>query len=470
MTNSYTKIVLLAVSVLAVALTGCKKDEDESFSFTLDATSMDFEWGQTKEVTFTSINIKKFGTPTAPEGWKCVRDGHKYIITAPATGGTATGKIELPVTSKSGASLTRSITVAVRLATEISVAANSVIISEPAKRFKFNALKRGGEAAAGITGAASATRVWATASNVVVNVSLENGYLYFATGNAEQLVEGNAVVAVLDKDGNALWSWHIWVTEYDPAEEPDVVGNFRVMNRNLGASANSDASGETAAQSYGLYYQWGRKEPFVGPVAWDSTTPVALYNNSGSRITHDYVASDKETGTVEYAIAHPGTFIAGAEANDFDWLFSAHKTDLWSPSAKTLYDPCPAGWRVAPPTIWRDFTTTGNASGDPEEFNVESDYKYGWKFVVGEQTMFYPAAGRHSFSPTLATSSTNFTNVVNDDQGVGYPVGFYWSGAHPSSAAGALVFRHDYINPAGGTSTLSDYATAGGFPLRCVAE
>lgn len=470
MTNSYTKIVLLTVSVLLVALTGCKKDEDEAFAFTLEATSMDFEWGQTKEVTFTSKNIKKFGTPTASEGWKCVRDGRKYIITAPAQGGTSTGTITLPATSKSGSSLSRTVTVAVRLASEISVAANSVIISEPAKRFKFNALRRGGESTASITGAVSATRVWATASNVVVNVSLENGYLYFATANSEELVEGNALVAVLDKDGNALWSWHIWVTNYNPAEDADTVGSLRVMNRNLGAFASSDASAESAVQSYGLYYQWGRKEPFVGPVAWDSTTPAELYNNSGSSVTHGFVASDKETGTVEYATAHPGTFIAGAEANDFDWLFAAHKTDLWSPSEKTLYDPCPAGWRVAPPTLWREFTTTGGASADLTEFNVEGEYKYGWNFAVGDQTIFYPAAGRRSFSPSLATSSTNFTNVVNDDEGVGHPVGFYWSGAHPSSAGGALVFRHDYINPAGATSTLSDRAAAGGFPLRCVAE
>ncbi len=475
MTNSYTKIVVIAASALMLFFTGCKKDKDESFAFTPETTSLDFEWGQTKEITFTSHNISSFGTPTASEGWSCVRDGGRYIITAPAQGGPETGKIDLPATSKSGASVKRSITVAVRLATEISVTANSVIVSEPGKRFKFNALRRGNEASATITGATGATRIWSTATNTVVNVSLENGFLYFATGNSEELVEGNAVVAVTDKDDNALWSWHIWVTGYDPDEDPDDIGDFVVMNRNLGAFADSNASPEDAVASYGLYYQWGRKDPFIGPVTWDSTTPHSLYNNSNASMTHSYAVSDDETGTVEYAVANPGTFIGGAEENGFDWLFSGHKSDLWSTSSKTLYDPCPEGWRIAPPTIWKDFTTTGNASSDPDEFNVEGEYEYGWSFIVGEETVFYPAAGRRSFSPSLAATSTNFTNIVNDDEGVGYPVGFYWSGAFPIPATStesisALAFRHDYINPAHRANGQAENAPAGGFPVRCVSD
>lgn len=477
MTNSYTKAIIIAVSALSLILSGCKKkDDDKSYTFTPNTYSLDFEWGQTKEVGFTVKNIQNYAVPVAPEGWTCTRSGNTYTITAPAQGDTATGTVEISATSKSGVTVKRNITVSVRIAEEITVAANSVIISEPNKRFKFKALSRGNETAETLGAATAATRLWTTATNVVVNVSLEGDYLYFATGNSSELIEGNAVLAVTDKDEKILWSWHIWVTDYDPAEDPDIMGDIKVMSRNLGALANSNASSEDAKRSYGLYYQWGRKDPFIGPVTWDSTTSQTIYGNSGGAVTHSFKASAADTGTVEYAIANPSTFIAGRDET-FDWLYAARNNKLWSATSKTLYDPCPEGWRVAPPTIWASLTTTGAASVDSEEFNVVGDYEYGWTFANGDETIFYPAAGRRSFSSSLATVAGNFTNVVNNGEGVGYPVGFYWSALAPasdaistvaSSGASSLAFANDYVNPSG--SELSETARAGGFPLRCIAE
>ncbi len=264
------------------------------------------------------------------------------------------------------------------------------------------------------------------------------------------------------------------------------------MNRNLGAFTNSYATPEDVARSYGLYYQWGRKDPFVGPSVWNSSIQRSLYNNAGTYITHTYRVSSETVdtngdvvGTLEFATANPGTFIAGAEANGFDWLNGTHRNDLWQTNSKTIYDPCPAGWRVAPPTIWAGFTTTGTASADPAEFSVEGEYKYGWTFVMRQlgtsggnesvdadlRRMFYPAAGRRSFSPSLAKPDSNYTNIVNDGEGAGLPVGFYWSSAYPSAErTSALAFRHNFVTPAAGVDKREQYATAGGFPLRCVAE
>jgi hypothetical protein len=196
--------------------------------------------------------------------------------------------------------------------------------------------------------------------------------------------------------------------------------------------------------------------------------PQTLYNNSGQQIVHSFTVSSSDTGTVEYGVANPSTFVAGAKDNAYDWIFSGHRTDLWSTTAKSLYDPCPTGWRVAPRAIWTGFTSTGNASTNVAEFNVDGDYKYGWSFVNGSGTVFFPAAGRRSFSPSLANLADNFTNIVNDDQGVGYPVGFYWSSDAPTT--GALAFGHNYVNPSTVHDDIAETAAAGGFPLRCVAE
>ncbi len=98
---------------------------------------------------------------------------------------------------------------------------------------------------------------------------------------------------------------------------------------------------------------------------------------------------------------------------------------------------------------------------NPDKFNVEGDYNYGWTFLNGEKTIYYPAAGRHSFSPSLVVSARNFTNIINDEFGVGHPVGFYWS----ADARASLEFNHNSLNIA-----VKSAPRAGGFPVRCVAE
>ncbi len=499
MTNFDIKTALLAVAVIALTLSGCKKDEKYGY-LSLDTKSMDFEWGQTKQVGFTAEHINSYGNSTVPTGWTCLREGNKYVITAPAqsvTGAEETGQIKITYTTRNG-DMSQIINVAIKIATEIPAGANSLIVSQPGHRYKFHARRRGNETSGtSLSAATSGSLVWSTSKTVVVNTSLEGDYIYFSTADAEQLEEGNALVAVSDSKGVILWSWHIWITSFDPAAEPDYIEGTPVMSRNLGALDNSNATPARVALSYGLYYQWGRKDPFIGPALWNANVPHPLYNSRGAYLSHPFnVASDRVdtngdgktdnvAGTVEFTTAYPTTFVAGLESNDFDWLMEGHNPAAWSPTSKALHDPCPRGWRVAPPTIWADFTTTGASSTDPAEFRVEGDYTYGWTFVADSGIqfhppldpdvlppdpnirVFYPAAGRRSFSPTLANPNDNYTNVVNGPGGeAGYPKGFYWS----SSPGKALVFRNDYLNPATTTSSIEQHALAGAFPLRCVAE
>lgn len=91
---------------------------------------------------------------------------------------------------------------------------------------------------------------------VVKDVVFDVGYVYFTA-----VADGNAVIAVKDAGGNILWSWHIWVTGYDPNNEYDTwcIG-VKMMNRNLGALSKEPEDG---ALTHGLLYQWGRKDPFV---------------------------------------------------------------------------------------------------------------------------------------------------------------------------------------------------------------
>ena len=70
---------------------------------------------------------------------------------------------------------------------------------------------------------------------------------------------GNAVIGLFDAAGNCIWSWHIWSVDYDPATMAQTYSSGAVfMDRNIGA-LTTDC---TQPSSRGLYYQWGRKDPF----------------------------------------------------------------------------------------------------------------------------------------------------------------------------------------------------------------
>ena len=116
-----------------------------------------------------------------------------------------------------------------------------------------------------------------------------------------------------------------------------------MMDRNLGATSATPDD----ITSFGLMYQWGRKDPFRG-----AGELVSAENGKSSLISTtaewpDAVVSDKTTGTIEYAVSHPMTFII-ENSNNSDWFYTDEwdsDDTRWQPG-KTVYDPCPAGWRV----------------------------------------------------------------------------------------------------------------------------
>ena len=98
-------------------------------------------------------------------------------------------------------------------------------------------------------------------------------YLHVQTQGTVQ--PGSAVVAcVRNGDDVILWSWHIWVVDTYPWEHIQGFDPGRVMNRNLGA-AKTPAPGILMEsnwpdpQEMGMYYQYGRKDPFF---AYDQLT------------------------------------------------------------------------------------------------------------------------------------------------------------------------------------------------------
>lgn len=172
-------------------------------------------------------------------------------------------------------------------------------------------------------------------------------------------LSGNAVVAA-SLNGEVIWSWHIWVDDYDP--DTDYVEythsgttTTRFMDRNLGATGK--AANNT--RSIGNYYQWGRKDPFPGPNSYgqgNATTRIrTVYEGGGAERTD--IKNTVSVGSVprdnlRQSILAPDVFITcGADDYIGDWYSQtdSEKNDLlWIDESgyKTIFDPCPQGWRV----------------------------------------------------------------------------------------------------------------------------
>lgn len=267
--------------------------------------------------------------------------------------------------------------------------------------------------------------------NLISAVCYKNGYLIFQTANTFR--EGNAVVAVKDSKGIILWSWHIWMTD-KPQEHIYKNNAGTMMDRNLGAT--SATAGDVGA--LGLLYQWGRKDPFLG------SSSISQNVKAESTIAWpSAVKRSSSVGTVDYVISHPTTFVLGS-----DWHYSFRNNTLWTTSDKTksIYDPCPTGWRVPEDGVWR------KAGFDDATFDITN---FGISFSISSpSTTWYPASGMIGY---------NNNDCLLD---VG-EWGYYWT-ATPNSSVSQdainMTFTPRILWPDNGS------ARGYGYSVRCIKE
>ena len=332
--------------------------------------------------------------------------------------------------------------------------ANSYIVSS-AGSYKFTPTK--GNSSESVGAIASAEVLWETfgtdvtpsVGDLVKNVKYENGVISFQTPSVYR--EGNAVIAAKDVSGNILWSWHIWLTD-QPEDQVYFNNAGTMMDRNLGAT--SATPGDVGA--LGLLYQWGRKDPFLNSLSihYDSMT------EANSTITWpSTVSSNSSTGTMAYATANPTTFIKSNSRN-YDWCYTgSSSTDntRWTTSetSKSIYDPCPAGWRVpdgGSNGVWSKALGSSSYFSQSSLYDITNEgMNFSGKFGSAS-TIWYPASRyRYGYDGGL--------DSIGD-------CGNYWSASPSSNGAYYLSFTYD-----GNVSPLYDGSgCASGRSLRCIKE
>ena len=242
------------------------------------------------------------------------------------------------------------------------------------------------------------------------------------------------------------------------------------MNRNLGALANDNSTTDKILASYGLYYQWGRKDPFIGPNTYQGSegSGASMYSGSGSRVYLKMSESSAETGTMEYAIRNPLVFITGVADTDNDWLWSGRSDQLWSAddnvADKSVNDPCPYGWRVAPSGAFDNLAIVGTPA-------VGDEAKYGWTLTDGNAESFFIGAGRRRYDNGKILNIYNPLPKVRSDAMEAQPwEGLYWTTAVSGTQAAALHFWFEKLDTSAGIDDSAPYARANGLQVRCVKQ
>ena len=361
----------------------------------------------------------------------------------------------------------------------------------------------------------SAKLLWQDAWNLVRKVKYEADYVYFYV-DPETIFQGNALIAVLDDSGRIAWSWHIWVTDrpgdlgtkdiYYPAPSFDKHKKVAQVNvgwcdkddisaapaRNVQVRICQNTSGKTVtftirqnassvvnSVGYCTYYQWGRKDallPSYG-IPWSSAdhpqwADPDLWGTAGVNDRLFYKGNDViQQQSLAYSIQNPNVFIVCGFASRADHV--AHNTNNWCATrydnlwdaegtdytdhdvVKTVYDPCPFGYKLPNKDVFNGTTTTGRVSAVESEFRVSGGFDNGWHFVVHNDmndTIFMPATGLR-INTWRVEGNTGNGNVG----GVGQK-GDYWTGTCSSGNAENpheldFLFYSDQIDINNGTGT-----------------
>lgn len=283
--------------------------------------------------------------------------------------------------------------------------------------------------------------VWTEQDGIIeqssLRISSDGKFVQFRVPQ-NKIKNANAVIAVM-KDGVVVWSWHLWFDHEDVLETIKCT-NFQGVDYNF------------TKQTLGLVYRQWEKSIFdkirVARVKVEQT----LGNGGGKRFAYIYIKQEPGTtkiasGTlyqhgrkdafpstetpvlspdepldgvsiVKCLIQNPDKFYPtdGYTSEDGDFTFWGYRYNfynLWSMDnvvtgyndnsvVKTIYDPCPAGFKMPASNAFTGFSTNGGE--ETSSYGVGTvDSSRGWNFrnkKTGYTATIYFPAGKYRYNRT----------------------------------------------------------------------
>ena len=325
--------------------------------------------------------------------------------------------------------------------------------------------------------------VWSDEKDLVTSPTIAHvggdGYLDFEVKQSD-IKSGNAVVAVT-KGGTVVWSWHLWFAPKSALNKIEVTNHqgvkYNFTEETLGWKPKGEvttynaprtvkvkveqtiANGGTKQftvinitqnnggkkEGIATLYQFGRKDALPGTDTFYPTNSYSFDNTTGGR-------------SLGYAIQHPENMFIYAQTGTYyyDWC-NATYYNLWSADntttgfndnavVKTVYDPCPVGFKMPASNAFTGFTSNGQYQSGAANINADgtTDYQkylaaYGHNFYTNSSknaTIFFPATGfRYNSDGSLSNVGNYgyFWSAVPGSTGGGCSLSFYWSSVSPQS-------------------------------------
>lgn len=240
---------------------------------------------------------------------------------------------------------------------------------------------------------------------------------------------------------------------------------------------------DSQIRTFGMLYQWGRKDPFPpmiystgtedsnGTLEYEDKYTGDHYANDNRTIVHktsNYDETSKlfystigrnHSNILSYAIAHPTVYISGTNSTsqettyaNGDWCGRMDSNGLWGGTKgsggyvvyskvslwnrvyvhlydnygeKSIFDPCPKGWRVPPGDLWLGFTKDGlNPTDYKEQVNYceeETGKRPGMSMYVqawrSGPTIYFPLQGTRIYNGRCMNVGLcgNYHNATCDD-------------------------------------------------------
>ena len=341
----------------------------------------------------------------------------------------------------------------------------------------------------GVNAPDGAKLVWGDESGLVTNLAVTgsgtDAFVQFEVP-AATIKNGNAVIAVT-KSGTVVWSWHLWFINddalnttacwnyqnkrYDFAQEPLGMkytawsGTSYTSPRSVKikvVQANGQGSPMVPEESiltitqkpintrqgFTTYYQFGRKDAFPG---MSGIQEGAFNQNAGNDMS------------IPNGIQHPENFYIWGSSWDsappvgYSWynLWSANSSTTGfndNPVVKTIYDPCPSGFKLPASNAFTGFSTNGQNYGP---MNITGTWSSGWNFnnklTNPDASVYFPVSGYR-----VSHSGSVYDTTVGD----------YWSGVRAHIQGGCLFFFGQFsVSPRS-----EGVSSASGFSVRPVAD
>ena len=307
--------------------------------------------------------------------------------------------------------------------------------------------------------------VWTDQSGIIEASSLgiegsgTNAFVHFRVPQ-DKIKNGNAVIAVKNASGTIMWSWHLWFAPQDVLNTTAVT-NFQnkvynFTNETLGFKYTAwtgttytaprkvkvkvqqmtkngtnyeegvitiTQNNGNVRQGYSTLYQFGRKDAFPGT----ETTPDGSFNKNGGN-----------NMSIPNGIQHPEFFYNWGSSWTSNPPTGYSYYNLWSMDntttgfndnavVKTIYDPCPAGFKMPASNAFTGFTINGQNGGT---MNVSGAWDNGWNFnnkiSNPDATIYFPASGQR------IVSNGSLGNVGNE--------GYYWLAVPYNAVTGCFLY------------------------------